>query len=358
MMHLQTDSDSDPLPKPRVAVIILNWNGWIDTLQCISSVLQSNYPNYRVIICDNHSCDDSMVELESFFVQRLYLNELKAPSTVIPPGLGNRFASCSVYARHGSLDPSGRTFPKAAILRTTTNTGFAGGNNVAINFAKHWFSPDYYWLLNNDTRVTPNTLSALIDRMSTDPDAGICGATILSWDGNVQTLGGCRYLKWAGTAAPLYGGRPWPLRVGTQDVEKSMEYVAGASMLVSRRFIETVGLMDEGYFLYFEEIDWARRAAGRFTFRYAPEAVVFHREGGTIGSSQAGIRRSERSFYWLCRSRIRFTLRHHPAALPTVVFFSVMNALRWALPSRNFRILTLCIRGILDAISKPRAQAA
>ena len=341
---------------PKACIILVNWNNGEETLACLQSITQSSYSAYHVIICDNHSTDGSHLRLSSFLSSNYPLTRHFEQHTV-SLRMDPRIESFTWYDLPSAAGSQEVRSAILVLIRTRANLGFAGGNNTAVAFAKRWFSPDYYWLLNNDTRVNPNTLSALIARMSSDPEAGICGATILSWNGQVQTLGGCRYLKWAGTAAPLYGGRSWPLKVEPQDVEKSMEYVAGASMLVSARFIETVGLMDEGYFLYFEEIDWARRAAGRFTFRYAPEAIVFHREGGTIGSSQSGIRRSERSFYWLCRSRIRFTMRHHPAALPTVLFFSVMNALRWALPSRNLRIFTLCIRGILDAFFMPHATS-
>src|SRR6185437_1326402 len=82
-------------------------------------------------------------------------------------------------------------------------------------------------------------------------------------------------------------------------------------MMVSRAFLETVGLMDEGYFLYFEEIDWAIRAEGRFTLGWAPQSFVWHKEGGSIGSSHRQ-RPSDKSLIHMCVNRLRFTRNRVP----------------------------------------------
>src|SRR3546814_1772882 len=110
------------------------------------------------------------------------------------------------------------------------------------------------------------------------PDIGICGSTLVYYatPERVQALGGGRYAPWFGRFR-LDGfeqrfvlGRP---------AAAGLDFVHGASMFVSRAFVETVGLLDERYFLYFEELDWTARAGRRFRLGHAPDSVVSHKEG-------------------------------------------------------------------------------
>ena len=111
-----------------------------------------------------------------------------------------------------------------------------------------------------------------------------------------------------------------------------MSYVTGAAMLVSRAFIENTGLMEEGYFLYFEELDWAARGRCRFRLGYAPDSIVVHKEGASIGSKASG--GSPLSMFYLFRNRIRFCRRFYPWFLPTVFVFSFLDVLKLAVRCR------------------------
>ena len=95
-----------------------------------------------------------------------------------------------------------------------------------------------------------------------------------------------------------------------------MNYVEGASMLVTRQFLEEIGIMCEDYFLYFEEADWAIRAEGRFKLAYAPESIVYHKVGGSIGTSSNPAKKSYTCDYFNIRNRLLFTRRFYPTALP------------------------------------------
>jgi GT2 family glycosyltransferase len=97
-----------------------------------------------------------------------------------------------------------------------------------------------------------------------------------------------------------------------------MNYIEGASMLASRQFLEEIGLLCEDYFLYFEEADWAIRAEGRFRLAYAPGSIIYHKVGGSIGTSSNPAKMSYISDYFNIRNRLLFTRRFYPAALPTV----------------------------------------
>ena len=207
-----------------------------------------------------------------------------------------------------------------ALLPIGANLGFAGANNTGMHYALSRADFDYFWLLNNDTVVKPDTLTKLVQRMEEKPDAGLCGATILHYSSpdKVQALGGGYYCRWIGL--PWHQGRFKKASdpVNRKRVEAWMNYVVGASMLVSRQFIEDIGFMCEDYFLYFEETDWAMRSKGKYALAYAPEAVVYHKIGASIGTSSDPRKKSPVCDYYSIRNRLFFTARYFPLALPTV----------------------------------------
>src|SRR5689334_13312211 len=120
---------------PSVSVVLLNWNGWKDTIPCVESLRQLGYANVQIVVVDNASTDESEERIR---------------------------AAC----------------PDVTLLQSGANRGFAGGNNVGIRYALE-HSADYVWLLNNDTLVRPNTLSALVARAESDPRIGFVGSKIL-----------------------------------------------------------------------------------------------------------------------------------------------------------------------------------
>jgi len=179
---------------------------------------------------------------------------------------------------------------------------------------------DYLWLLNNVTIVEPGALQALCTRMSETPRAGMCGSTLLHYGDprKVQAWGGGYYCKWIGL--PWHQGRLMRSSnsINRERAERWMNYVVGASMLVSRKFLEDVGLMCEDYFLYFEETDWAMRARGQYVLAYAPASIVYHKVGASIGTSSNPGKKSFLCDYYSIRNRLLFTRRFFPEALPTI----------------------------------------
>jgi hypothetical protein len=237
--------------------------------------------------------------------------------------------SSRVYDRHTAEegDEAGDA-ARLVLIRTGGNLGFAGGNNVGLRHVLARGDAEYVWLLNNDTVIASGALEALLKRMAESPDAGMCGSTLLRYDApdRVQARGGGWYCKWVGL--------PWHLGQlgragGTVDagrVERRMNYVVGASLFVSRAFLEQIGLMCEDYFLFFEEADWALRSKGRFTLTYAAESTVYHKVGRSIGTSSLPSRKSYACDYYSLRNRLYFTRRFYPHALP-VIYTSLAVAL-------------------------------
>lgn len=279
---------------PKVFIVILNWNGLEDTLACLESLETLDHPNFEVIVVDNDSSD-------------------------------------------GSEETLRKRYPQHVIIQSGANLGFAGGTNVGLRYALG-HGASYAWLLNNDTLVEPDALTELVKRMQEKPSAGLCGSTLVyhSDQSKIQAYGGATYNKWLSTSRHIGQDAPRGQEVDTEEVERQLDYLVGASCLASRALLEEVGLLSEDYFLYYEELDWATRAKGRYTLAFAPESVVYHKEGGSIGSSSDGAKKSRLADYYGVRNRLLYTRKHAPEALPSVylsLLVTVANRVRrrqWA----------------------------
>ena len=138
----------------------------------------------------------------------------------------------------------------------------------------------------------------------------------------------------------LGSGVPRSYPIDRAAVEAELSYVNGASMFVSRSFLERIGLMQEDYFLYWEEMDWAARAAGQFRLGYAPQSIVYHKVGASIGTSDFGDR-SPLSDYYMARSRLKFCWRFSMRSIPFVTFDIARRAWRWQRRGQRDRALLL-----------------
>ncbi len=313
----------------QVMIILVNWNGWRDTVECLESLQKLDYPDFRVVVCNNGSSDDSLGQIRSW--------------------ADSRAVSWAEYQR-SKAEAGGlhAVDPQLTLISIEENLGFAGGNNVGIRYGMARGDISYYWLLNNDTVVEPAALTQMVLRMQNDQTVGICGSTIRLYHDHekIQALGGGHYYHWLGL--PWHYGRfiRWDRReINQEQAEARMNYVEGASMLVSKQFVEQVGLMCEDYFLYFEEADWAIRAKGRFRLGYASRSVVYHKVGRSIGTSSNPLTISYTSDYFNIRNRLMFTRRFYPAALPTVwlvivaAFFVRLCCGKWDRAMMIFRLL-------------------
>jgi GT2 family glycosyltransferase len=321
----------------RVSIILVNWNNWRDTVECLESLLLLEYSDFRIVICDNGSSDDSLEQLihwaNCHVIQYASFQRVEAE------------AGCSLVAD-----------PLLTIIKNEENLGFAGGNNVGLRYSITHANAAYCWLLNNDTVVETEALTHLVARIQQDPQVGICGSTVRLYHDRqqIQALGGGHYCRWIGL--PWHYGRftLWNNEINPKRAESWMNYVEGASMLVSRQFLDVVGFLCEDYFLYFEEADWAIRAKGRFCLGYAPLSVVYHKVGASIGTSSNPAKMSYISDYFNIRNRLLFTRRFYPAALPTVwlVIFGALLLrlimLKWDRAQMILRILCGCSECSLD----------
>lgn len=310
---------------PRVYVVVLNWNGWGHTLACLESVLRSRYDNFRVLLVDNDSGDDSVAAIRAWARGELAPLPLN-PAVAGLTGQAPRSGAVAMRELTRQQAESAERTPDTplTLIRTDRNLGFAGGNNVALRHALAQGDADYVWLLNNDTVVAPDALGCMVRHMRVRPEAGLCGSTLIYYDepDRVQALGGGIYNPWFGTQRHIGGNSPVVAPIDAAAVERDMAYVVGASMLVSRAWLTDVGLLCEDYFLYFEELDWAVRGRGRYALTFAPDSRVYHKEGRSIGRPAV----TASADYFALRSRLLFTAKCMRWALPTVwlSYFAVL----------------------------------
>jgi hypothetical protein len=305
----------------KVGVVILNYNGWQDTLACVESVLASIDAPSWVVIVDNASTNDSVRWLRHWAVGNMEfaLQELGAPKSCPKP-------LPLVEITNGATPdiPSG----SVVLLHNAENKGYAAGNNAGIRLLMQW-GADAVWILNNDTVVDERALGAMRDQLFSKQRPGLCGAHIIYMGTNIlQCRAGGLTNPWTGLSVLNGYKRPANeiLQGSPETVEEHINFIYGACVLATRDFIETVGLMDERYFLYSEEQDWAYSAKDHFDFAYAPNAIVYHKEGASTGMSSNSVKL--RMFWHLTRSRLLLTIKHKPMALPTVCLSIVYAAFR------------------------------
>jgi len=341
----------------KVYILLLNWNGWRDSIECLESIFRNEHSNYQVILCDNDSRDGSLEHVKAWADRHMDVavaldNPLHHIS--FPP-----IPKPIVYAQYNRQQAEAGGCPASRdaqliLIQTGSNLGFAGGNNVGLRYALSRADFSYIWLLNNDTVILPNTLTRLLSRAKQDSNIGICGSSLRYYyaPNQYQCFGGASYNKWLGTVRLVGGGMQVGEEIECNQVETAMDYVMGASMLVSFEFLQTVGLMEEGYFLYFEELDWAVRCKGKFLIAYAPNSIVFHKEGASIGTKNS-TSRSKRflSEYYFTRNKLVFTKKHYPYALPTLYFGILIAVFVRLLRGQLSRAITL-IKVLLKIVFK------
>lgn len=303
----------------RVYVVIVNWNGWKDTIECLESVFALQEVVLRVVVCDNGSGDESLDRIRAWAVGAL---DAYAPGSPLKERVHRRNpVPLAEYDRQSAENGGDRSVdPELVLIRSGENLGFAGGNNVGLRYALARDDFEYVWLLNNDTVVETSALVQLIERLEASPSAGMCGSTLLRYHApdRVEACGGGYYCKWIGLSWHIGRLRHADNIPDSGHAERWINYITGASLLVSRRFLKDVGLMCEEYFLYFEEADWAIRARGRYSLAYASDSIVYHKIGASIGTSSDPRRKSLVCDYYNIRNRILFTRRFYPCALVTI----------------------------------------
>ena len=293
---------------PHVTIILLNWNGWKDTLECLESVYQITYPSFSVVLVDNHSTDDSLNKIRDFCsgdlnvfkelkdgnISKIIETPFKKPIKLI------EFTEEDIKEKT-SLNEDIRSLSNSLFLiKSEKNHGFSGGNNLGIKFAQNSIKSDYILLLNNDTVVENGFLEPMVEISESSKDIGFVGPKTYFYHPYPEKIiqitgGGAIDLKKAKT-----------FQRGYQEKEKDqytesvdLGYIGGSCVLVKKEVLDKIGLLDERYFMYWEDTDWSYQGY-REGYRsvYQPESIIWHKHGA---SSKPYF-----ELYYLSRNRVFF----------------------------------------------------
>ncbi len=257
------DNMSPPVISPSVAIVLLNYNGLEDTRKCLGSIERITHRPLLVIVVDNAS-------------------------------------------RHDPTEILRYEFPWCMVMRSDSNEGWAGGNNIGIRYALGK-DADYVILLNNDTVVSEELVTSLVQAARGEPEFGIIGPVIndMEYQDQVQT-DGCLFNR--ADAQGFFQRKPIPHKRCSRPAVTEVDIVNGCCMMVSKRVFEAIGLFDERFFLIHEESDFCLRAyeAG-FHCGVTGESLVWHKHSASF--ARAG---NWRQRYYDVRN-LFLLLRTHPA---------------------------------------------
>ena len=241
---------------PPVLISTINYKKFSDTIECMNSIKKITYPEYELVVVDNCSRNESVKRIKS-------------------------------------------QFPEVKLIESDRNLGFAGGNNLAVEYGLEK-GYEYILLLNNDTTVRDDFLERLLDVASGNEDVGIVGATILSPQSEKILFRGAK-INWLNVAATLKGNNRRPDEPHSEPDFFHTGFVTGACMLIKSEVFKKIGLMREDYFMYLEDLDFCAKAGRHFKLAVSNKSVIYH----NIGSSTGGID-SPLSTYYVFRNKLYF----------------------------------------------------
>jgi len=347
--------------KQKISIIILNWNSWEDTIECLESLYQINYPNYDVIMVDNHSEDDSLEKIRQYSAGKIKVtsdffqyNKKNKPIDIYEYLVKstNTFKVTEdeniVIPEIGKINSHKSLF----ILKNRRNDGFAEGNNIGIKFSLNFLNPDYLFILNNDTVVDPNFLNELIHVADEENTAGILGPKVYyySQKDKIHIYGG-KINFWTGkTSYPEFNTTNSTTQEAKSPISE-IDYISGCALLIKKEAILEAGLLNPHYFLYYEDTEWCFRVRKNdYKVLYVPEAKIWHKVSPTAVST-TGI-------YYLTRNRL-FFMREYASKLQFISFllffvlYFLFHHLRILLYYRDPQRLVSFYKGVRDGFSTP-----
>lgn len=279
-----------PYEPEQLAVIIVNYYNKILTINCIKSIFNLHTLPKDIIVVDNGSNEYLDIFLEWQKISSMYRRN-------------SPYLCTDEYNFPSSGD---------ALIVIKDNKGFSAGNNTAIkNLLNRKNKYRGFWLINNDTILDSYALKNICKRMNSLPSAHIVGSTLVNASNKkiVQCAAGGSISKITGRTSELLGKtilREYTLPE-RKKIENSLDYINGASMFISTDVIDNIGLLDEHYFLYYEDSDFCTRAKKlNFYLGWAHDSIVYHSEGAS-SKKLSSLKTVE---YYSTRNRIIFMRKY------------------------------------------------
>jgi GT2 family glycosyltransferase len=225
------------LSRPSVIAIVVSWNGKRDTLECLESLRQSDYPCLQVVLVDNASTD-------------------------------------------GTPDAVKESYPETIVIKNSENLLFSKGVNIGLSCGLQ-MGGDYFFLINSDATVHQDCISNLVDSLERDKRAGLSGPKIFYAGTKTIWSAGGKVRLWAGTTSHI------GIRQADSDKYSRkgfVDYLTACALMIRREVIEKIGMLDDRYFIYGEDADFSLRAREEgYTLVFVPEALAWHKVSSSSG---------------------------------------------------------------------------
>lgn len=291
-----------------VSIILLNWNGLRDTLECIDSLLQLTYKNYKIIVVDNNSHEDLSILEEKF--------------------------------------------PQVLLVKNKTNLGYAGGNNVGISKASE-LGFKYCWILNNDTTVEPQSLEIMINVLENNAKlSAVTNLILYSEDTSLSWFAG-GIIKNGIPSIKGYFEKTERIKTGDPTKIENTDYLSGCSFIAQTNELSRIGGFDENYFCYVEDIDISLKLMeSGFHIAYIPNAVIYHKVSRATGNF------SPVKFYYKHRNMIYFLRKFNNPKSQIIKWWgsSLYAAASLFIKRRKYKTSWYLLRGLYDALRGKMGQ--
>jgi GT2 family glycosyltransferase len=264
-------------------ILVLNWNGWKDTIECLNSILHSDYLNYVVVVCDNNSEDGSLEYIKAWAEgKKTFPTESKTSLNLNQKHIEKPIPYVEYNREEAIRDNGIDDNAKLILIQTGDNLGYAGGNNVGLRYMMKINDFEYVWILNNDTVVSESALSEMVQISRQD----LYDRPIGSYQYNYFIPEKLEMV--AGLSADRYAAiRP----TFEKDIRK-VDFLSGASVFMSKKRLENLGLILEEYFLNLEDLEYTYFYKTEFIKRnpnvdpFLVAGSIWHKESATQGKNR------------------------------------------------------------------------
>lgn len=305
------------------AVIILNWNGYNDTINCLNSLLPNLISEDYLFIIDNGSTDESLEKIKAYFFS-----------------LGQLLVAAKSYELPSAFEQTKKNY----LIINDENLGFGAGNNVVLKQLKNMnVDFQFAWLLNNDTVVAKNTLSCLKYSLLNDNTIALSGSMILNYpdNGKIQ-CSGVNYYKFFGVSKLI--NKNLPLKEFDKNKKVKFDYLNGASIYIRLSALAKTGCFDESFFLYSEEYDLQLRFQDfGYKLYFNSDSIVYHQLSG-------GTRNKKHLFYYYYNSSALKLSKKHFSVFYTCCAIINLSIITFVRTFPSFKNFSWGIKGIIKGL--------
>jgi len=333
---------------PHVTIIILNWNGWKDTIECLESLYQITYPNYTVVVVDNASKDVSIEKIREYCE-----GKIKVESKFFKNDGSNKPIKIIEYTREESSN-DGKEFElenidsnkKLILIRNEKNHGYAEGNNIGIKYVLKKFNPNYILLLNNDTVVDKNFIEELVRTGDDNDSVGLLNPIIFEYKNPSR-------IQFSGEKISYFTGRMVRIKEAYSNNTEVIysDIASGACLLIKKVTIDKIGLLPTEYHLQWEDIDYSLNAQkNKLKCVCIKKSKIWHKHFSSIGEV------SDTRIYYSIRNRFIFRYKYFNylqffcSTLFFIFVFGPLDLINFLIKSQDFKKIKIFYNGIKDGL--------